>query len=184
MHENVPYLTIVFNEWLTVVKPLKYHLCCSHSYLKVPKQRNSAQNSKQKQVFTTKIWNALTWGSLSKMPAIWIYSQPTIRKSISTSLSKPSLIEGVFFKWSSTKIQFSSEIITSPYSDFPGLTAILNLLFKRSSNVTFLLMMSSEGKHVLGVYLIWGQFVLVWLSGRCRENSEEDNMAEYKHQVE
>lgn len=157
MHENVAYLTVVFNEWLTVVKPLKYHLSCSHSYLKVPKQRNSAQNSKQKQVIKSKIWNALTCGSFSKIPAIWIYSQPTIRKSISTSLSKPSLIEGVFVKWSPSKIQFSSEIITSPYSDFPELAAILDLLFKRSSNVTFLLMMSSDAKHVLDVYLIWGQ---------------------------
>lgn len=37
----------------------------------------------------------LTWGNLSKIPDVWINSQPRIRKSISVSLSSPSILDGV-----------------------------------------------------------------------------------------
>lgn len=124
--QRCAYLSIVFNKRLTVVKALKQHLRCSHSYLKVPKQTYSAKHSQYRKVFNDESQNQLTWGSLSKMPAIWIYSQLTIRKSISTSLSNPSLIEGVFSMCSGLKIQFSKEIITSPYSALPATAAILD----------------------------------------------------------
>jgi len=38
---------------------------------------------------------SLTWGSLSRMPAVWIHSQPTILRSTSVSKSNPSIIDGV-----------------------------------------------------------------------------------------
>lgn len=37
----------------------------------------------------------LTWGNFSKIPDVWINSQPRIRKSISVSLSSPSILDGV-----------------------------------------------------------------------------------------
>ena len=58
--QRCAYLSIVFNKRLTVVKALKQHLRCSHSYLKVPKQTYSAKHSQYKKVLNNENQNQLT----------------------------------------------------------------------------------------------------------------------------
>ena len=43
---------------------------------------------------------SLTWGNRSKMPLVWIISQPNTRRSNSVSLSKPSEHDGLGFSFS------------------------------------------------------------------------------------
>lgn len=66
----------------------------------------------------SRCWRAcvvqLTCGSFNRMPAIWISSQPKMRRSVSTSLLRPSCCDGVSWILLSDSRQFSSVRIILP----------------------------------------------------------------------
>lgn len=62
---------------------------------------------------------SLTCGRRSRMPAAWMSSQPTTRRSVSVSVSRPLDMDGVKRSLSSGRRQFSRVMSTPEYSRSP-----------------------------------------------------------------
>lgn len=69
----------------------------------------------------------LTWGSFRRMPAVWMSSQPRMRRSNSVSRSRPSSCEGVWDNLLSGRMEFSRLITIWPYilAGFVGTSSAL-----------------------------------------------------------
>lgn len=63
--------------------------------------------------------SSLTCGRRSRMPAAWMSSQPTTRRSVSVSVSRPLDMDGVKRSLSSGRRQFSNVMSTPEYSRSP-----------------------------------------------------------------
>ena len=63
--------------------------------------------------------SSLTCGRRSRMPAAWMSSQPTTRRSVSVSVSRPLDMDGVKRSLSSGRRQFSRVMSTPEYSRSP-----------------------------------------------------------------
>lgn len=124
------YLCVVFYERFRIEKTLKYNLSSSHCYLRVCKEEFKSESYKIKRAKQLTVSdNFVTWGSLSRIPAACINSQPTILRLVSTSLLSPSFVDGVSISFSVGRRQFSREITTFPYSCFIPFTLVAILKF-------------------------------------------------------
>lgn len=124
------YLSIMLYKRFRIEKTLKYNLSSSHCYLRVCKEEFKSESVKIKRAIQLSILgNFVTCGSLSRIPAAWINSQPTILRLVSTSLLSPSFIDGVSISFSVGRRQFSREITTFSYSNLVPFVLVAILKF-------------------------------------------------------